>query len=191
MNFCTYLWLREDGTPYYAGKGLKYRPFRKGSPPKERVIVQEWLCEEDALLAEKFLIALYGRKDTGEGILINLTDGGEGTSGGRWQCPPFSEEHRRKIGNAHIGMKRSAEACRNISEGRKGKSPKTLTAEHRRKIGEAQVGKIIPIEARLKMSAAKKGKLIPHLQGPKSEGARKNMSLAAIRRWQKRDSHGF
>ena len=46
-----------------------------------RIITQEWLCEEDAFSAERFLIACYGRKDNGTGILRNLTDGGDGPAG--------------------------------------------------------------------------------------------------------------
>lgn len=97
--FYTYLWLREDGTPYYVGKGYLHRAFERHrigkAPTKERIILQQWLCEEDAFAAEKFLITYYGRKDNGTGILRNFTDGGEGTSGsmalrGR-RCNPAGE----------------------------------------------------------------------------------------------------
>jgi hypothetical protein len=87
MAFYTYLWLREDGTPYYVGKGSGHRAFRSDGHgvlrPKSRqmIIVQEWPSEKDAFAAEMFLIAYYGRKDLGTGCLRNRTDGGEGTSG--------------------------------------------------------------------------------------------------------------
>src|SRR5580692_7723704 len=80
MEFYTYLWLREDGTPYYVGKGRGRRAFRKGCPPIDRVLIQAFPSEEDALTAEIFLIAYYGRKDLGTGILRNLTDGGDGVT---------------------------------------------------------------------------------------------------------------
>ena len=75
-KFYTYLWLRADGTPYYAGKGIGRRAFKKYThrmppPPNERIIIQEFECEEDAFFAEKFLIAFYGREDLGEGKLLN------------------------------------------------------------------------------------------------------------------------
>jgi hypothetical protein len=84
--FYTYLWLRYDGTPYYAGKATRIQRAYGGRhsvnpPPRARVIIQEWLTESDTLFAEKFLVAYYGRKDSGTGILRNHTDGGEGTSG--------------------------------------------------------------------------------------------------------------
>jgi len=82
MKYYTYLWLREDGTPYYAGKGCGYRAFVKGRhitnpPPKERIVVQEWPDEEIALAMEMYLIDFYGRKDIGTGCLRNRTDGGD------------------------------------------------------------------------------------------------------------------
>jgi hypothetical protein len=102
--FYTYLWLREDGTPYYAGKGKGRRAYTPDShcsrPPKDRarIIVQEFESESDALAAEVFLIAFYGRKDLGTGCLRNLTDGGDGVRGYR-----FSEEARKKNGDARRG----------------------------------------------------------------------------------------
>jgi hypothetical protein len=84
--FYTYLWLREDGTPYYAGKAARIqRAFggthRVAVPSRENIIVQEWPNEKSALAAEVFLISYYGRLDLKTGCLANLTDGGEGTSG--------------------------------------------------------------------------------------------------------------
>ncbi len=84
MNFYTYLWLRQDGTPYYVGKGSGSRAFTSNGhsyyppPTIDRIIVQDHVSETDAFEAEKFFIVFYGRKDLGTGILRNLTDGGEG-----------------------------------------------------------------------------------------------------------------
>ena len=98
-QFYTYLWLREDGTPYYAGKGMGIRAYRKhrmgNAPPVERVIVQEFETEQDAFFAEIFLIAAYGREDQGTGCLLNLTDGGDN--------PPN-----------HTGLKRTAETSKRL-----------------------------------------------------------------------------
>lgn len=102
MDFYTYLWLREDGTPYYVGKGTGNRAFRKGSPPVDRIILQEWPSETDALQAEQFLIGYYGRKDAG-GLLHNFTDGGDGVTGMR-----HSQESRARISQSLIGNKRGA-----------------------------------------------------------------------------------
>lgn len=44
-------------------------------------IVSKNLTEEEAFELEVFLIGLYGRKDLELGTLVNITDGGEGTSG--------------------------------------------------------------------------------------------------------------
>lgn len=87
MNeYYTYAYLREDGTPYYIGKGKKYRAHQKRkvikTPPKDRIIIlKRNLTEEQAFNHEKYMIFIFGRKDNNTGILRNLTNGGEGTSG--------------------------------------------------------------------------------------------------------------
>ena len=85
LNFYVYLYLREDGTPYYCGKGLGSRAWAKHRTPiphNDRIkIVAHNLAEVEALLLEKKLITYYGRKDLGTGLLHNMTEGGEGSSG--------------------------------------------------------------------------------------------------------------
>ncbi|MCG7944906.1 MAG: hypothetical protein N0C84_01020, partial [Candidatus Thiodiazotropha taylori] len=83
-KYYVYYWNREDGTPYYIGKGCGDRAYRKGrdyKPPVERIqILKENLTEDEALELEIELIAKFGRKDLGTGILRNKTDGGDGMS---------------------------------------------------------------------------------------------------------------
>ncbi len=79
--FYTYLWLREDGSPYYVGKGTRQRAYKSMAghrPPKDksRIVLQHWIDEETALAYELYQIDFWGRKDLGSGILRNLTDGG-------------------------------------------------------------------------------------------------------------------
>jgi hypothetical protein len=50
-------------------------------PPKERIqIIQEGMTRQEAIDLEISLIAKYGRKDLGTGVLHNRTNGGDGTS---------------------------------------------------------------------------------------------------------------
>jgi hypothetical protein len=123
--------LREDGSPYYIGKGKGDRAYRKGSrefdPPKDKqriLFLKKDLTEEEAFSHEVYMISVYGRKDLGTGILRNQTNGGEGG----WGQIPWNK-----------GMKMSPEFCKKISESSKGR-PKT--EEHKRKIGESNIGHI-------------------------------------------------
>jgi hypothetical protein len=76
--FYTYLWLRQDGTPYYVGKGKGNRAYRKAGHtvpcPKDRthILMQYWESEDEAFAVEKWWIALFGRKDNSTGILRTL-----------------------------------------------------------------------------------------------------------------------
>ena len=85
--FYTYMWLREDGRPYYVGKGKGNRGFTgnnhrvKCPTNPDLIITQTWPSEKDAFEAEKFLISYYGKLSDKSGCLANLTDGGEGCCG--------------------------------------------------------------------------------------------------------------
>jgi hypothetical protein len=101
-RFYTYAYLREDRTPYYIGKGIKDRihnPLHNSIhlPPKERrLFLKQNLTEEDAFKHEIYMIAVFGRKDLGTGILRNMTNGGQGVSG-----RIVSEEQKKKMKEYH------------------------------------------------------------------------------------------
>lgn len=103
-QFYSYLWLREDGTPEYVGKGTGKRAYIRGShhlcPPKDKslILIFPQDNEADAIQSEKDLISLFGRKDLGTGILRNFTAGGDGVSG-----LVHSEDAKRRMSAAKIG----------------------------------------------------------------------------------------
>jgi len=102
--YYVYLYLREDETPYYVGKGKGNRVYSKNRrlqpPPRDRIKILDNLTEEEAFRKEINLIKRYGRKDNGTGILANLTDGGEGSSGYTWTEEQIYD--KKKARNARI-----------------------------------------------------------------------------------------
>jgi hypothetical protein len=125
--YYVYQYVREDGTPYYIGKGKGNRAWsasrtvHKPIDETRIIIVEDGLTEEESFRLEKTLIEQHGRKDQGTGILRNLTDGGEGNSG-----RIVTHETRNKISKANGGK---------VS-----RSGFTLTTEHKHKISEANKG---------------------------------------------------
>jgi hypothetical protein len=188
-NYYVYTYLREDGTPYYVGKGKGNRAYLNGrstpKPPQlDRIqIIKENLTEEAAFALERKLIAEYGRKDLGTGILRNLTDGGEGVSG-RVTKPESIEKRVAK----NTGKKRTLEQRERMSLAQKGRKSNEYTEEQKaeisRKISESQKGKAKSEEHKAKLSKLNKGKS-PGLRSeetkqkmrkPKSEAHRKAIS---------------
>jgi len=125
MEYYTYAYLREDGTPYCIGKGKENRAYAKhrrkknlSVPPKERILIlKQNLKEEEAFRHEIYMIAVFGRKDLGTGILRNLTNGGDGASGSiPWNTgKKLSKKHCEKLSAAGKGRKKSEEHKRKIS----------------------------------------------------------------------------
>ena len=165
MNkFYTYAYLREDKTPYYIGKGTGDRIYstnRKGlKPPKDKsriIFLKKNLTEEEAFKHEIYMVAVFGRKDLGTGILHNKTDGGEGASGFI-----HSEESKRKLSIAGKGRIFSDETKRKISEAHKGNTynlGKTHSEETKKRIGRGNKGKIVSEKTRKKQSESAKVKI--------------------------------
>jgi hypothetical protein len=88
-RFYTYAYLRTDRTPYYVGKGTGRRCYynsgrRYCKVPKNKskiIFLKRNLTEQEAFKHEVYMIAVFGRKDLGTGILRNRTNGGDGVSG--------------------------------------------------------------------------------------------------------------
>ena len=195
----------ERGCPFYVGKGsngrfnshrqeaekLLYKPGRKSI--KINIIHSLWidrmdfeediifnnLTEQEAFELEIEAIAAYGRINNETGCLANLTNGGDGFSGGI-----ISEETRQNISNAQKGRKHTIESRKKMSLALRGRR---FSEEHKNKIREANTNRVFTEEHRQNLSKAFKG-LIPWNKGlvgaqvawnkgiPHTEESRRKMS---------------
>lgn len=118
MIYYVYLHIKStDGIPFYVGKGLKERAYSPAHRNKfwhntvnkygfDVILLEDGLTEADALDREKYWIKRIGRRDLGNGTLVNMTDGGDGLSNRK-----MSKEFREKCSKKMTGNK--------INKGRK------------------------------------------------------------------------
>jgi len=163
-NYYTYAYLREDGIPYYIGKGKGKRAYKKTKrdsikPPKDisRIIkLKQNLTEEEAFKHEIYMIDVFGRKDLGTGFLYNRTDGGEGTLGVK-----ITPEFREKMRMIVTSRKHTEEAKEKISKANTGKSSwikgKTHSEETKEKLSNLLKGRELSEETRQSISKAQTG----------------------------------
>ena len=163
-TFYVYFWLRDDGTPYYVGKGHHGKNSRAFSGhrhnvkcPKEawRIVVHDYDSEEEAFDIEKFFITFYGRKDLGTGCLRNKTDGGDGPSGliiPAHTRAAVAEANRRRVWTPEArqrwGLLRRGANHPNFG--------KPLPQATRDAIRRAKLGKALPLSTRIAMSLTKR-----------------------------------
>lgn len=170
--------------PFYVGKGCKNRArFHLWNRPNERnsfkqrkidnirkagyePTISYWaknLSHADALKLESELILKFGRANNKTGILTNLTDGGEGTSG--WiPDQNWLDKHNERLKRENI--KPCEAAVLNSVAKRKGVP---LSDNHKQKLSESMKGREFSSETRHKISEAK--------TNPSSDTRRK-MSMA-------------
>lgn len=163
--YYVYAYLRDDGTPYYVGKGQSDRAWQKHKhhnvPSNDKIVILESdLTETDAFKLEQHYIQKYGRKDLGTGILRNMTNGGDGIPGHK-----HSEETKKKIALARMGKPTNL--------------GKKMSEEQKEKLRQANLGKKVSTKTGEKISASKKGKP----GKPRSPKTRAKMIASQLARW--------
>jgi hypothetical protein len=188
-RFYVYVLFRENGVPFYVGKGKTDRwshHFRAAKAGKKgyrynvirdmqsrnvdipAVKIAEDLSEAEAFIVERALIDAMGRYPLG--LLVNQTNGGDG-AGGYQQ----TDEHRAKIGEANRGRRHTAESRAKMSASAVGKklSPQSIA-----KTAAANRGRKLTEEHKAAVSKARKARVGVKL----SDAHRANLARAQVAR---------
>jgi hypothetical protein len=173
-NFYVYGYLRaRDGTPYYIGKGTGRRALVsngrvKVPKDKSRVIFfSENLTEQEAFSLEIKLIAKWGRVVNGSGVLLNITEGGEGFSG----LKPWNLGTKGMYSSDPKGKLKGTSLFKDLVTGEIFRAKPCEVKDRKDRIVGVRFG--IPV------SAEHKEKISAHLKGrKKSEAHRENCSKA-------------
>jgi len=205
----------KTGLPFYVGKGYGNRMYKHAKYVKNGKIpndnrylfnkIRKILREGEVIDYKKILenviekiafdkeiqdIKKYGRKNNGTGILCNMTDGGEGTSG--WHCSRktryrMSKAALKRKNNHWIGKKHTEETKRKMSLAKKGQIPwisgKHHTEESNIKNRESHSEIVISEETKRKMRenhADRCGKNNPMFGRHHTEESKRKMGAAVV-----------
>lgn len=149
---------------FYIGQGINRRAWSKDKRSSfwlktvkkygyDIKILYSNLTKLEANEIEISLIKKHGRKNINTGVLVNMTDGGEGTIGVK-----YTEERREKVRAASTGRLHTEETKRLLSVIKTGK---TLSDETRIKISLAHKGRKESDVTKERKSIALKG-VMPH-----------------------------
>ena len=120
-------------------------------------IIYNNISWEDACELEKTYIKQYGRKDLGLGLLVNMTDGGDGISN-------ISDETKKKMSNKKIDKKLTQQHILKITQNNKMRGKPNKWGNHSEEnieiIRKCSIGKNHTQESIIKQRTSKESKKI-------------------------------
>lgn len=163
--FYVYLHIKADtGEPFYVGKGKANRYKIKSHRSKhwknivakhnyDIIFLETDLTEQEAFEKETYWINRIGRRDLGNGPLVNFTNGGDGESGRIAWNKGKKCEQLSGINNSFYGKTHTNETKKQISETKKGcishMSGKHHSDETKLKISNSNKGRVLHNKSKL------------------------------------------